>query len=218
MALRIFPSLVASSLVHVGQTVAELEEAGADGLHFDVEDGLFVPSMNLGTKIIGDLRPRTQLPFDVHLMVADPERILPAIIQAGANRISVHYEACPYPRRTLQSIASRGVQAGLALNPRTPLPDLGYLSPYLSFVVVLTTEPEMVDSPFLPGMLAKVRAGRGMASQEHIEWVVDGGVEPENIRAIADAGAQGVVAGRAVFRDGLLAQNIAALRAACEST
>ena len=198
----------------LGQVILELEKAGADSIHFDIEDGSFVPVMTLGTRIIRDLRPLTRLPFDVHLMMVNPEWILPELIAHGANRISVHYEACPYPRRVLRQIVSLGAQAGIAFNPATPLPDLAYLSPYLSFVVILTTEPEIPDCPFLPKVLDKVREGRQVQGQERVEWVVDGGVTAENLSHIVEAGADNVVVGRAVFSKGKIFENMAALRAA----
>lgn len=198
----------------LGQVILELEKAGAESIHFDIEDGSFVPVMTLGTRIIRDLRPLTRLPFDVHLMMVNPEWILPELIAHGANRVSVHYEACPYPRRVLRQIVSLGAQAGIAFNPATPLPDLAYLSPYLSFVVILTTEPEIPDCPFLPKVLDKVREGRQVQGQERIEWVVDGGVTAENLSHIVEAGADTVVVGRAVFSEGKIFENMAALRAA----
>lgn len=214
MAVRISPSLAAAPMDQLGQTVVDLEKAGADYIHFDIEDGSFVPVMNLGVGLIPGLRRWTRLPFDVHLMMVDPEWLLPEIISGGADRVSVHYEACPYPRRTLRAIASLGAKAGLAFNPATPLPDISYLRPYLSFVVVLTTEPEVPDCPFLPGVLDKVRSGSQAAGLDGIEWVVDGAVSPENLPEIVRAGAGTVVVGRAVFKDGNLKENMAALRSA----
>ena len=213
MSIHISPSMAAAPMDRLGQIILELEKAGADSIHFDIEDGSFVPVMTLGTRIIRDLRPLTHLPFDVHLMMVNPEWILPELVAHGANRISVHYEACPYPRRVLRQIVSLGAQAGIAFNPATPLPDLAYLSPYLSFVVILTTEPEIPDCPFLPEVLDKVREGRQVQGQEGIEWVVDGGVTAENLSHIVEAGADTVVVGRAVFSEGKIFENMAALRA-----
>jgi len=214
MSIHISPSMAAAPMDRLGQVILELEKAGADSIHFDIEDGSFVPVMTLGTRIIRDLRPLTRLPFDVHLMMVNPEWILPELVAHGANRISVHYEACPYPRRVLRQIVSLGAQAGIAFNPATPLPDLAYLSPYLSFVVILTTEPEIPDCPFLPEVLDKVREGRQVQGQEGIEWVVDGGVTAENLSHIVEAGADTVVVGRAVFSEGKIFENMAALRVA----
>ncbi len=212
MAVRISPSLAAAPLDRLGQIVIELETAGADYIHFDIEDGSFVPVMTLGTKMISDLRRITRLPFDVHLMMVNPEWILPDVIHSGANRVSVHYEACLYPRRVLRQIASLGAEAGLAFNPATRIPDLAYLLPYLSFIVILTTEPEVPDCPFLPEVLEKVREGKQAMGLEKIEWVVDGGLNPENLSQVVAAGADTVVIGRAVFKDGKILENMAALR------
>ncbi len=212
MAVRIAPSLASAPLDRLGEVIVELEIAGADSIHFDVEDGSFVPVMTLGTKLIRDLRRITRLPFDVHLMMVNPEWLLPDLVRSGANRVSVHYEACLYPRRVLRQIAALGAQAGLAFNPATPLPDLAYLLPYLSFIVILTTEPELPDSPFLPEMLEKVRKGKQAQGLEGIEWVVDGGVDPGNLSAVIQSGADTVVVGRAAFKDGTISENMAALR------
>lgn len=213
MTIRISPSLAAAPMDRLGQVVTELEASGADYIHFDIEDGSFVPVMTLGTKIIQDLRGVTRLPFDVHLMMVRPEWILPELVHFGANRISVHYEACPYPRRVLRQIVSLGADAGIAFNPATPVPELTYLFPYLSFIVVLTTEPEVPDCPYLPEVLDKVRQGKNTRGLEGIEWVVDGGVSAGNLTDVMAAGADTVVIGRSVFRDNKIKENMANLRA-----
>ena len=170
--------------------------------------------MNLGPKLIPGLRRWTRLPFDVHLMMVNPEWIIPEVIASGANRVSVHYEACPYPRRVLRQIHTLGAKAGIAFNPATPLPDLSYLLPYLTFVVILSTEPEVPDCPFLPDVLEKVRTGTQSSKLQEIEWVVDGAVSPQNLPAIIAAGASTVVVGRSIFLDGKIKENLTALRAA----
>lgn len=212
--MRIAPSLAAAPLDRLGDVIRLLDQADADFIHFDFEDGVFVPVMTLGTKILADLRPLTRRPFDVHLMMIQPEWIVPQLVRDGAERISVHLEACPYPRRTLRLIAEAGATAGLALNPVTPLPDLAMLRPYLSFIVILTTEPEVPDPVFLPSVLEKVRRGRRLPEAAGLEWVVDGGLNAENLPQAAQAGADIVVIGRSVFRDGDVAGNLARLRAA----
>lgn len=214
--IQITPSLAAAPLDRLAEVIAELETAGVSRIHFDLEDGSFVPVMTLGTKIIQDARPLTQLPFDVHLMMVNPEWILPQLIQAGANRISVHAEACPYPRRTLRMIAELGATAGLAFNPATPLPDLAYLHPYLSFVVVLSSEPEIPDSPFLPAVLNKVQQGVVMPGMQEVEWVVDGGIRPNNIHLLSYLPVDTLVVGRAVFENGQIQANIRRLLSALQ--
>jgi ribulose-phosphate 3-epimerase len=212
--LKISPSLASVSLLDLREALSDLEKAGADYLHFDLEDGVFVPLMTLGIKLISDLRPVSSLPFDVHLMMVDPEWILPQLIEMGADRISVHYEACRYPRRVLRQIVELGGTAGLAFNPATPLPDLEYLAPYLSFLVILTTEPEGPDCPYLPSVLRKLEAKARDPYLGSLEWVVDGGVSSQNIGEVVQAGADTVVVGRAAFQGGKIQENIAALRAA----
>jgi ribulose-phosphate 3-epimerase len=212
--VQIAPSMVSAPLARLQDTVRVLEEAGADFIHFDIEDGRFVPVMNLGTKIIKELRPLTRLPFDVHLMMDQPEWIIPELARYGANRVSVHYEACPYPRRVLGMIARHGMQAGLAFNPKTTLPELEFCRPFLSFIVVLTTEPEVEICSYLPSVLDKVGAGKSQAGLAGVEWVVDGGITIENAREAAGAGADILVSGRGIFAGGDVLGNIQRMRQA----
>lgn len=160
--IRIAPSLAAAPMAHLAHSVQELERAGAAALHFDVEDGSFIPMLTLGTRIIGELRPLTRLPFDVHLAMHNPEWILPGLKALGADWVSVHWEACPFPHRTLGLIRGLGLRAGLAFNPATPLPDLRYLRSSLDFLLILTNEPEYPHAPFLPEVLVKLHQGREM--------------------------------------------------------
>jgi ribulose-phosphate 3-epimerase len=212
--MRISASLASAPLHRLEHTVKELESAGVDYLHVDIEDGTFVPCMTLGTKLISDLRPRTALPFDVHLMMVNPEWLIPDLARIGVDRISVHYEACPYPRRVLRTIAELGIAAGLAVNPATSLPELGYLVPYLSFLLILTTEPEVPDSPFLPQVLEKVRRGKSAPGETGIEWVVDGGIRAETVAQASRTGADTMVVGRGIFNEAGIEHNVRALRAA----
>jgi ribulose-phosphate 3-epimerase len=217
-AVKIAPSLASAPMGHLADVVAGLERAGVDRLHFDLEDGHFVPVMTLGTRLIAELRPLTRLSFDVHLMVSNPEMLIPVVVQGGADAISVHHEACEYPRRTLRKIKEAGKRAGIALNPKTPLPEMAYLRPYLDFVVILTTEPEEPDCPHLPEILEKVRSASAFARSYHpdLEIVADGGIDASNIASVVDAGAHVIVAGRGVFAGGDYAGNVRRLRAALE--
>lgn len=202
---------------HLAQVVADLEEAGVGMLHFDLEDGHFVPAvMTLGTRLIGELRPLTDLHFDVHLMVSEPEVMIPVVAELGCNSIAAHYEACPYPRRTLRQIRALGLQAGLAFNPRTPLPELDYLASLLDYVVILTTEPELPDWPFIPEALESVRAAAAFAQQRHPELSItaDGGFDAENIHLAVEAGANVIVAGRGTFAGGRIGENVRAMQSA----
>jgi ribulose-phosphate 3-epimerase len=206
--IKIAPSLVSAPMTHLSETVKDLEKAGADILHFDIEDGNFVPAMSLGVNIINSLRPLTNLPFDVHLMINNPEWIIPTLSEIGVEMVSVHYEACPYPRRTLGMIHEAGIQAGLAFNPKTPLPNLTHYLPFISFVVILTTEPETHSCTYLPSVLSKVTEGKKQNDLGDILWEVDGGFTSENIIDAVRVGADIVVSGRGVFRENKVAENI----------
>ena len=213
---RFAVSLAAAPMTYLDQTVRELESAGADVLHFDVEDGSFIPMLTLGTRIIGELRPLTRLPFDVHLAVRDPEWILPELKALGADWVSVHWEACPYPHRTLGMIRSLGLRAGLAFNPATSLPDLRYLRSCFDFLLFLTNEPEYPHAPFLPEVLAKLPRACEMLAGAVPDLEVDGGINPGNVASAVTAGATIVVCGRSTFRDGAVARNLDALRKAVD--
>lgn len=204
--------MASAPMENLKEVVHALEQAGADILHFDIEDGSFVPEIRLGLKIISDLRPLTKLPFDIHLMVNNPEWLIPRLAAAGAERVSVHFEACPYPRRTLGLISKAGMQAGLAFNPKTPLPELQQYLPFLRFVSILTTEPEEGDCAYLPSVLQKVTDGKSQSGGAQFEWEVDGGFHVNNIHEAVEAGADIVVAGRGVFCGEDLQKTIQAMK------
>ncbi len=215
--MKVAASLAAASLVNPASILRALEDGGADMVHFDIEDGRFVPSMNLGLKILQDLRPLTKLPFDVHLMMTDPEWIIPEIARCGADRVSIHVEACLYPRRVLGLIAKHKMQAGLAFNPSTPIPPLQYCLPYLNFVVVLSTEPEVAHCDFLPSVLSQVTEGKKQEGLAKVEWAVDGGITSDNIKQVIDAGADVVISGRGIFENGRIQENIRKMKSALSS-
>jgi len=210
--VKIAPSIASAPMADLKSMIEKLMAVEVDIIHFDIEDGNFVPVMTLGTKLIQDLRPLTGLPFDVHLMVSNPEWLIPQMADMGVDSLSVHFEACQYPRRALNLITQHNMQAGLAFNPKTAIPSLLQYLPFLSYVVVLTTEPEPEYCSYLPSVLAKVRNGKERPGLESIQWMVDGGITPENIGEVAAAGADIIVSGRSVFKDGMIRQNIMALR------
>ena len=213
MAVCISPSLASAPMAHLADVIKQLEAHKVDMIHFDVEDGSFVPMMTHGIKIIEELRNLTKLPFDVHLMMVNPDWLIPQLVKMGANRIAVHIEACPYPRKTLRTITESGLQAGLAFNPATPIPQtISYLFPYLSFINILTSEPELPDSPFLPNILDKLRMGKMLPELKHLEWVVDGGINLDNLHSVVEAGADTIVIGRAIFDRGKIAENLQHIR------
>jgi len=210
--LKIAPSIASGPLVNLADTIRTLENAGADIIHFDIEDGSFVPEMTIGTKIIKELRPLTDLPFDVHLMTREPEWLIPILVKMGADMVSIHFEACPYPRRTLGLIHKSGMQAGLAFNPKTSLPTLQHYLPFLSFILILTTEPEINGCTYLPTVLEKVRSGKKQNGIEEVLWEVDGGITDENILDAIAVGADIVVSGRGIFSGGAIEKNISKMK------
>jgi len=210
--IEIAASLASAPLSHLQRTIKELEDAGIDILHFDVEDGNFVPMMTLGLKIIKDLRPLTRLPFDIHLMINNPEWIITDLKKIGVDMLSVHFEACEYPRRTLGLIHRMGIRAGLAFNPKTSLPNLRQYLPYLSFVLILTTEPEQPDAKYMPIILDKLAQGKKAPELENVKWQVDGGFSDKNICDAKSAGADIVVSGRGVFLNGEIRKNVLKMR------
>jgi len=206
--VKIAPSIASGPLIHLADTIRTLENAGADIIHFDIEDGCFVPEMTIGIKVIKELRPLTNLPFDVHLMTREPEWLIPILAEMGVNMVSVHFEACPYPRRTLGIIHESGMQAGLAFNPKTPVPTLQHYLPFLSFVLILTTEPESTNYAYLPSILRKVDRRKKQKGIGKVLWEVDGGFTAENISDAAAVGVDIVVSGRGVFFEGMIEKNI----------
>lgn len=212
--IKLSPSLASASFLDLQNTVRQLEKAGADYLHFDVEDGCFVKEMRLGIKVIQDLRAITDLPFDVHLMMVDPEWIVPVLAKMGVELLSVHFEATEYPRRTLGIIQDAGMKAGLAFNPKTAIPDLSFYFPYLHFVNVLTTEPEVKNCAYLPQVLTKVRQVKSAYAAQGVLCEVDGGFSPENVLDAIHAGADIIVAGRGIFGDSEIENNLRAMKSA----
>ncbi len=206
--VKISPSIASTSFLDLVKTVKKLEAGGADYLHFDIEDGSFVKEMRLGVKVIQDLRAITALPFDVHLMMVDPEWIIPVLSKIGIEMLSVHYEATEYPRRVLGMIHDAGMQAGLAFNPKTPIGDLTIYFPYLQFVNILTTEPEVNNCTYLPQVLEKVRQIKANKTTQGLVCEVDGGFTSENIGDAVAVGADIVVAGRGIFMNGNIEENI----------
>lgn len=217
-SIKIAPSIASGPLTNLKETILELDRSGSSVIHFDIEDGNFVPVMSLGAKVVGELRDLTNLPFDVHLMMINPEWLIPDLARMGADLVSVHFEACPYPRRTLRLINELGMKAGLAFNPKTGIPDLEYCLPYLSFIVILTTEPEIPDSPFLPSVLNKIIKGKKCPELDNITWVADGGISTENAVLAAQAGADMLVVGRGIFNSRNISDNILEINNAVSSS
>ena len=214
--VRIAPSILSADFARLGEEVRAIDAAGADWIHVDVMDGHFVPNISFGPAVMKSVRGVTAKPFDVHLMIAPVDAYLDAFAEAGADCITVHYEAGPHIHRSLQHIKSLGKRAGVVLCPGTPAKMLDYLLDTVDLVLVMSVNPGFGGQKFIPGQLKKIAAIRKMIdmSGRAIDLEVDGGIDPETARQCIEAGADALVAGTAVFRDGPdgYAANIAALR------
>ena len=208
----IAPSILAADMANLKSEVEALAAAGADMLHLDIMDGPDVPNLTFGPGLVKTLRPYTRLPFDVHLMVTEPEVMVPWFAAAGADIITVHYEAAVHLDRTLAEIRAAGKKAGVSLNPATPENVLEYVLDKLDLILVMSVNPGFGGQSFIPSQLEKIQRIKSMIGGRDIQIEVDGGINPMTAAECIAAGADILVAGTSVFSGGDYRKNIEALR------
>ena len=217
--ILIAPSILSADFARLAEEIAAVEEAGADLLHVDVMDGHFVPNLTVGPPIIESLKKVTKLPLDVHLMITNADGFISDFVDAGADYLTVHVEACPHLHRTIQSIKERGIKAGVTLNPATPIFSLQDILGDVDLVLIMSVNPGFGGQKFIPSVLKKIADARAMLDRinSHALLEVDGGVKVENTQEIVAAGATTLVAGSAIFSQRDYKTTIAALRAAAQT-
>ncbi|MBB6282118.1 ribulose-phosphate 3-epimerase [Geobacillus subterraneus] len=215
--IRIAPSILSADFARLAEEIRSVEEGGADWIHVDVMDGHFVPNLTLGPPIVAAIRPVTKLPLDVHLMIIDPDRYIPAFAEAGADLISVHVEACVHLHRTIQLIKEQGAKAGVVLNPHTPVDMIRHVMAEVDLVLLMTVNPGFGGQAFIPAVVPKIREVAELAKEQNkaIDIEVDGGVNAKTAPLCVEAGANVLVAGSAIYNAPDRAAAIRALREAC---
>jgi len=213
--IKIAPSILSADFSRLGEHIMQLEEYGADMIHIDVMDGMFVPNISFGVPIIKSIRKLTKLPFDVHLMIEEPSRYIEDFAHAGADIITVHYETDRHIDRTINYIKSFGVKAGVALNPATPVDCIKYLISNLDMVLIMTVNPGFGGQKYIEYCSGKIKEVRALSDKynKDIMIQVDGGIDGGNISEVVSSGANVIVAGSAVFKNNEIEKNIKALRA-----
>ncbi|MCM3040319.1 ribulose-phosphate 3-epimerase [Paenibacillus motobuensis] len=200
--IYIAPSILSADFAKLGQEVVEVERGGADWLHVDVMDGHFVPNITFGALVMGAIAPLTKLPLDVHLMIENPERYISDFAKAGAHLITVHQEACVHLHRVLHMIKEHGVKAGVAINPATPVSSIREVLEDVDLVLVMTVNPGFGGQAFIPSTLRKIKELKELREElglKNLRIEVDGGISAATAPLVAEAGADVLVAGNAVF-------------------
>ena len=201
---EIAPSILSADFTRLGEEIAAVEEGGATVLHVDVMDGRFVPNITIGLPVVESIRKITEMTIDTHLMIVEPNRYAADFVEAGANMVSVHVEADVHLHRTLTAIREKGGEAGVAINPGTPLSFLDEVLPYADFILVMSVNPGFGGQSFVPTVLDKVRRLKATILERNLDVriEIDGGVDASNIAEVVGAGAEIIVAGSAVYGGG----------------
>ncbi|WFD09094.1 ribulose-phosphate 3-epimerase [Tepidibacter hydrothermalis] len=199
--IKLAPSILSADFARLLEDIKKVENAGCEYLHIDVMDGHFVPNITLGPGIVKSLRKDVDMVFDVHLMIENPDNYIQDFVNAGADIITVHQEACTHLHRTVQNIKSMGVKACVSLNPATPVETIKHVIDELDMVLIMTVNPGFGGQSFIEGMTDKIKEVRDLANERNlnIEIQVDGGMKPSNVHKAVAAGADVIVAGSAIF-------------------
>jgi len=212
--IKIAPSILSADFSKLGEDVKKLQESGADLVHIDVMDGMFVPNISFGIPVIKSIRNLTKLPFDVHLMIEEPSRYVKDFVDAGADIITIHAEADKHIDRTINYIKSFGIKAAVALNPATPVSTIKHLIGNLDMVLIMSVNPGFGGQKYIKYASDKLQEVKELADKYNPSLMiqVDGGVDENTIGEVVKAGANVIVAGSAVFKNGAVAENIIKLR------
>jgi ribulose-phosphate 3-epimerase len=219
VTIRLAPSILSADFAYLGRDIRAIEAGGADLIHVDVMDGHFVPNISIGVPVVRSVKKVATVPLDVHLMITDPDRYIDAFAEAGADMISVHVEVLPHLHRTIAAIKALGKRAGVVLNPSTPTASLEEIAGEVDFVLVMSVNPGFGGQSFIGRSIDKIRAVRALLDRagNHAPVEVDGGIDKATIGPAVAAGAELLVAGAAVFRDGNPEAAVRELKALAEA-
>ncbi len=216
--VKIAPSILSADFSRLGEEIKAVDAAGADWIHIDVMDGRFVPNLTAGPLMVAAAKKTTALPLDVHLMIVEPEHLIPEFIKEGANSITIHVETCPHLHRTIHLIKQHGAKAGVTLNPATPLSSIEEILGEVDLLLIMSVNPGFGGQKFIPRTIDKIRAARKMIDDRGLitDLEVDGGIKVDNIRALSEAGANVFVAGSAIFESPHYRRTIQEMREAAQ--